>query len=183
MHFLSKILLFLVDKISEHNYRAVGSKNPEKSARLKANSLRNKCQAAMHSCGIQNESAEYINWSRDIETSDSYISALNYVKHLYQVNDQFQKDIQESTQLALVSLKNGRKENMSENSRNTAIDLEEGVEYPLKELAFFSVVGEIYERCEEYVLVYHRPWPVIERYFDGKYDNVSRPCLGFYVLE
>ena len=105
------------------------------------------------------------------------------MKHLYQVNDQFQKDIQGCTKLALVSLKNGRKENMSENSRNTAIDVEEGVEYPLKELAFFSVVGDIYERCEEYVLVYHRPWPILERYFDGKYDNVSRPCLGFYVLE
>ncbi|CAB3986629.1 annexin A6-like [Paramuricea clavata] len=102
-----KILLFLVDKISEHNYRAVGT--------------------------------EYVNWSRDVETSDSYTSALNYVKHLYQVNDQFQNDIQECTQLALVSLKNGREKNMSQSGRNTAIDLEEGVEYLLKELAFFSV--------------------------------------------
>ena len=183
MHFLSKILLFLPDKIFEHNYRAIRSRNPEKSARLNANRLRNKCQEAMHSCGIRNESTEYINWSRDIETSDSYISALNHVKHLYQVNDQFQNDIQGCTQLALVSLKNGREENMSENRRNTAIDLEEGIEYLLKELAFLSVVSEIYERCEEYVVVYHRPLPVIERYFDGKYDNVSRPCLGFYVLE
>jgi hypothetical protein len=108
------------------------------------------------------------------------------VKHLYQVNDQFQNDIQECTQLALVSVKlaNSREENMPESSRNTAaIDLEEGVEYLLKELAFFSVVSDMYERCEEYVLVYHRPWRVLERYFDGKYDNVSRPCLGFYVLE
>ncbi|CAB3977194.1 tRNA-dependent cyclodipeptide synthase [Paramuricea clavata] len=144
-----KILLFLVDKISEHNFRAVGSKNPERSARLKGNCLRNKCQEALHSCGIQNESAEYINWGRDVETSDSYTGALNYVKHLYQVNDQFRNEIQECTQLALVAVKlaNSREEKMSESSRNTAaIDLEEGVEYLLKELAFFSAVSDIYER-------------------------------------
>ena len=138
--YIFKILLFLADKISEHNHRAVGSKNPEKSARVKSNRLRNKCKEAMNSCGIQDESAEYINWDRDIERSPFYLDALNHVKHLYQANDQFQKDIQESTRLALVSLKNGREKSMPDKSEATEIDLEEGVKYPLKELAFFSVV-------------------------------------------
>ena len=175
-------MLFLVDKINEHNYRAVGSKNPEKSARVKANRLRNKCQEAIHSCGMQNESLEYINWIRDIESSTHYIDALKYVKHLYGINDQFQKDIKESTQLALVSMKHGREKSMPEGS-DAPIDLDEGVEYLLKELAFFSVIRDIYEGCEEFVLIYHRPWPLLEKYFDGGYDNVSKPSLGFYVFE
>ena len=176
-------MLFIPDKISEHNYRAVGSTEPERSARQEANCLRNKCQQAIHSCGIQNESVEYINWSRDVEESSSYISALQYVKNLYEVNDQFRIEIQESTKLALLSMKRGRERNVAESSKNSAIDLEEGVKYLLRELAFFSVVGDIYESCEKFVLVYHRRWSVLEKYFDGRYDNVPRPCLGFYVLE
>ena len=176
-------MLFLADKISEHNYRAVGSKNPEKSARVKSNRLRNKCKEAMNSCGIQDETAEYINWDRDIERSPFYLDALSYVKHLYQANDQFQKDIQESTRLALVSLKNGREKSMPDKSEATEIDLEEGVKYLLKELAFFSVVNHVYDHCEEFVFIYHQRWSVLEKYFDGEYDNISRPCLGFCVLE
>lgn len=183
MRFLFQILLFLADKISEHNFRAVGGKNPEKSVREKANSLRNKCKEAIRSCGIQNESAVYINWSDDVETSASYIDAVKYVTHLYGVNDQFRKDIQELARHALVSLKNGREKSMPDKSKNGEIDLEEGVQYPLKELAFFSVVSDIYESCEEFVLVYPRRCPVVERYFDGRYDNISRSCLGYYVAE
>ena len=170
------------DKISEHNYRAVGSKNPEKSARLQANCLRNKCKKAILSCGI--ERAEFIDWSHDVEISTSYTDAFNHVKHLYQVNNQFQKDVQESTQSALVSLKNKREKNMtSEMNENMAIDMAEGVQYLLKELAFLSVVSDIYENCEKFVFVYHRPWPVLEKFFDGGYDKISRTSLGLCVLE
>ena len=105
------------------------------------------------------------------------------MKYLYQANDQFQKDIKESTCSALVSLKNGREKSMPKDSEETEIDLEEGVKYPLKELAFFSVVDQIYKNCEEFVFIYHRRWSVLEKYFDGEYDSISRPCLGFCVLE
>ncbi|XP_028412176.1 uncharacterized protein LOC114534939 [Dendronephthya gigantea] len=177
-----KIMLILVDKINEHNCRAIGSKNPEKSARVKAKRLRNKCEEAIRSCEMQDDSVEYINWVRDVESSSHYVDALKYVKHLYEVNDQFQKDVKESTQLALVSMKHGRERSMPEGS-DAAIDLDEGVKYLLKELAFLSVICYIYEGCEEFVVVYHRPWPVLERYFDGGYDNICRPSLGFYVFQ
>ena len=175
-----------MDKISEHNYRAVGGRNPEKSARVKANRLRNKCEAAKQRCEIRDKSVEYINWKRDVETSSFYIDALDYVMHLYEVNEEFRKDIQESTQLALVSLKNGREKSMSsaESGESTKpIDLKEGVKYLLKELAFLSVVPHIYDACEEFVIVYHRKWPLLENFFNGEYDKVSRPFLGFYVVQ
>ena len=72
---------------------------------------------------------------------------------------------------------------MPDNSKNGEIDLEEGVKYTLKELAFLSVVGDIYESYEEFVFVYPRRCPILEEYFDGKYDNISRSCLGCYVVE
>jgi hypothetical protein len=153
----------LPDKISEHNYRAVGGRNPERSARVKSNRLRNKCKEAILSCGIQG--AEFVNWSDDIETSTAYIDALNYVRQLYEVNSQFQKDVQESTQISLVSLKNGREKTVLESGENAA------------------VVSDIYESCEKFVLVYHRPMPLFEKYFDGGYDSISRTSLGLYVLK
>ena len=143
---------------------------------MKSNRLRNKCKEATLSCGIQG--AEFVNWSDDIETSTAYIDALNYVRQLYEVNSQFQKDVQESTQISLVSLKNGREKTVLESGENAAVDLEEGVNYLLKELAFFSVVSDIYESCEKFVLVYHRPMPLFEKYFDGGYDSISRTSLG-----
>ena len=181
--FLFKILLFIADKIHEHNYRAVGSSNPEKSARVKANSVRNKCKEALTLCGLQAESVDFINWIRDVETSVSYINAFNHVNHLYHVNDEFHHDIDEATHFALTSLKKGREKTTPANRGNNAIDLEEGVKYPLKELAFFSVLADIYDNCEEYVFIYHRHWSVLERFFDGYYDNTPKPCMGFYVLD
>ena len=71
----------------------------------------------------------------------------------------------------------------SEMNENMAIDMAEGVQYLLKELAFLSVVSDIYETCETFVCVYHRPWPVLEKFLDGGYDKISRTSLGLYVLE
>ncbi len=95
--------------------------------------------------------------------------SLQYLKNLYEANDQFRNEIQESTKLALVSMKNGREKNMPKSSKNSAIDLEEGVKYQLKELHFsLCMVGDIYESCEEFVFVYHRRWSVLEKYFEGR---------------
>lgn len=128
--------MFIAGKISEHNYRAVGSKNPEKSARVNAKEIRRKCEEAIQSCGITNELVEYTNWSREVETSKSYIDALSYVKKLYEESYLFKTDVQESTRLALKSLYKSRVKNKPEKLENRVIDLEEGVQYCLKELAF-----------------------------------------------
>lgn len=138
----------------------------------------------MQLCGIQEELIQDVNWSRDVETSTSFISAVNHVKHLYEVNDEFRKDIQDSTYSALVTLKNNREKYMKEkNTQNTEIDLEEGVQYAFKELAFLSVISDIYEGCEEVVEVYPKRWSVREKYLDGIYDGIPRSGVGFYLLE
>ena len=52
-----------------------------------------------------------------------------------------------------------------------------------KELAFFLEVPNIYTDCNNFVFVYHRPWPVLERFFGGFYNGVEKPSLGFVVFE
>ena len=182
-----QVLLFIPDKISEHNYRAVGSKNPEKSARVKANRLRNKCNEAIQTSGLCHATHNFIRWMEDVESCHEYHKALGDIQELYETNDEFRVDIRDSTEAALSCLKNGRikggpsKEN--EIAEENAVDLKEGVLYLLKELAFFVAVPSIYEDCDEFVFVYHRSWPVLERYFGGGYDGIEKPSLGFVVYE
>jgi len=64
-----------------------------------------------------------------------------------------------------------------------AVDLDKGVLYLGKELVFLVAVPRIYKNCKEFVFVYHRSWPVLERYFNGCYDGIEKPSLGFVVFE
>lgn len=183
-----KVFLFIPDKISEHNYRAVGSKNPERSARIKCNRLRNKCNEAIQSSGLRDVSHSFIRWTEEVESCHEYKKALENIKNLYEVNDDFHNDVRQSTVVALRCLKNGREKGGSDEENKSAeadsnVDLDEGVQYLLKELAFFLAVPNIYKDCNNFVFVYHRPWPVLERFFGGFYDGVEKPSLGFVVFE
>ena len=62
-------------------------------------------------------------------------------------------------------------------------DIEEGAKYVLKEFAFLLSLSNIYERYERFVYVYHRSWPVLEKYLGGHYDNEVKSSLGFVIFE
>ena len=179
--FSLQVLLFLPQILSEHNYRAVGSKNPERSAREKANSLRNKCKEAIQGTALQDTSLNYVDVTTEVERSEEYEKAFNTVKNLYEMNDKFRTDIRESSKTVLRGFKSGRKRGGGDDDE--MFDLDEGVKYLLKELAILTVVPRIWKDCsEEFVLVYHRPWPVLERFFDGNYDGIPKSYLGFVVF-
>ena len=118
-----------------------------------------------------------------MESCHEYDKALADIKDLYEANDEFRTDIRESTEVALRCLRNGREKGGCSKEKETtdavAVDLNEGVLYPLKELAFLVAVPSIYKNCKEFVFVYHRPWPVVEKYFNGCYDGTEKPSLGF----
>ena len=121
-----------------------------------------------------------------MESCHEYDKALADIKDLYEANDEFRTDIRESTEEALRCLRNGREKGASNKENETtdadAVNLNEGVLYLLKELAFFVAVPSIYKSCNEFVFVYHRSWPVLEKYFNGCYDGIEKPSLGFVVL-
>lgn len=122
-----------------------------------------------------------------MESCHEYDKALVDIKDLYKANDEFRNDIRESTEAALRCLRNGREkggcDKENEITEGDAVDLNEGVLYLLKELSFLVAVPSIYKNCEEFVVVYHRSWPVLERYFNGCYDGIEKPSLGFVVFE
>ena len=169
--------MFIPDIISEHNYRAVGSNNPEKSARVKANRLRNKIKALFQSKQIDADMFSYVDWKADVETCPQYQDTLDEVRTLYKTNHKFHTDVFETTQMALESMVAGRGQHQTQN-----IDTEEGVNYLIKELAFFASLPEIFTKFSSYTFVYHAEWPVLTKFLAGMYDGITRPCLNFFIL-
>ena len=145
---------------------------------MKANRVRNKCNETIRLCNGQGR-FQFVNWSENVEVSGPYIDAFTGMNRLYEENHSFQKDVMESSNIALHSLKKNRQKSSMENGFN----IEEGVNYSLKELAFLSVVNNIYHCSESVFVVYHKRWPVLEKYCDGGYDNISKPFLGFHVMK
>ena len=116
-----------------------------------------------------------------MESCHGYNKALENIKNLYEVNDDFQNDVRQSTVVA--DERGGSDDENKSAEADSNVDLDEGVQYLLKELAFFLAVPNIYKDCNNFVFVYHRPWPVLERFFGGFYDGVEKPSLGFVVFE
>ena len=154
---------------------------------MKANRLQNKCNEAIQSSGLCHATYSFVRWTEDVESCHEYHKALADIQDMYEVNDEFRSDVNESTEAALRSIQISREKggfnDESEMAEESAVDLKEGVLYLLKELAFFVAVPGIYENFNEYVYLYHRPWPVLQKYFDGGYDGVVKPYLGFVVFE
>lgn len=154
---------------------------------MKANRLRNKCHEAIGTNGRGEAPFRYIKWMEEVETCQKYHEAYKEIQELYQRNEEFQADIKQSTEMALRCLKKGREKaeesHNKENEDAVTFDLEEGVKYLLKEVAFLEVVPSIYESCQEFVFVYHRSWPVLEKYMNGYYDNIPKLSLGFVVYQ
>ena len=144
------------------------------------------CKKAIETTSSLDTTYKFVSWIEEVEICPKYTEALQYVENLYQANSELRADIHEITSEALQRLKdrcerNGSKTEIEKEERR--IDLEEGVQYVLKELAFFASVPSIYDGCSEWVLVYHRNWPLLEKFFGGYYDGVARPSFGFFVLE
>ena len=122
-----------------------------------------------------------------MESCHEYDKALADIKDLYEANNEFRTDIRESTEVALRCLRNSREKGGCSKENETtdavAVDLNEGVLYVLKAFAFLVAVPTIYKNCKEFVVVYNRPWPLVEKYFNGCYDGIEKPSLGFVVFE
>lgn len=178
----NEVKMFLPDVIGQHNYRAVGSANPERSSRVKANRLRNKVKSVMSANNLSNGKFKYVDWVKDIESMPKYEESLVYIRELYATNENLREDVRETTEVALNCMAKGRTKGESD-STSVEIDIEEGAQYLLKELAFFLCLQSAYDNYEEFVMIYHRDWPVLENFFHGHYDGIRRRYMGYMALD
>ena len=73
-------------------------------------------------------------------------------------------------------------DNKESEEEGEAFDVIEGAQYLLKELAFFLAMSSVYKDFQEFIFIYHRPWPVLEKLFNGHYDGVCRDFMGFIIF-
>ena len=108
--------LFITDVIGEHNYRAVGSSNPERASRVKGNRLRNKVKSLLKvSPSLCPSELSYVEWRKDVGTCSEYTQKLDYVMTLFNTHAQFRQEVMEVTSTALQSLCEGRRGGAKEN--------------------------------------------------------------------
>ena len=59
--------------------------------------------------------------------------------------------------------------------------VQEGVFYLLKELAFIISSKEIFG-TNKIAVIYHRSWPVYEKFVNGEYDGEAKKGLGLAII-
>ena len=59
--------------------------------------------------------------------------------------------------------------------------VQEGVYYLLKELAFIISSKEIFG-TNKIAVIYHRSWPVYEKFVNGDYDGEAKEGLGLAII-
>ncbi len=150
---------------------------PENRARNKAipkgNNLKNRSLRMAQEMGIADK-VRIIDWENEIEPSEAYHQIYASVRSLYDTNPEFSKAVDQTT--ATVLEVSGREIPNLEAATKVA------VHYLLSEIAFLEFAPAFFA-AEQVVYVYHRNWPVYERYVAGLYDGVPKPHLEFLLLE
>ena len=97
-------------------------------------------------------------------------------------NEDLRSEIRRATEVALRSLKNNREGRKNENEpSDSTLNLEEGVKYVVKELAFFLAKPNIHEDFQEVGISSSRP--LVEKFMGGCYHGIVRPSLGVVVFD
>lgn len=157
-----EVFIWIPDKPAIHTYRALGypPNQCEAKARQKGNTLRNHCLA--HS----EETVKMLSWERDIDPLPSYQKALQHLYLLYNHHVEFKHAVQEETRGVLEKYPH-------KSVTFTSASLDEGACYLLKEFAFLDI-SPILSPLRPLALVYHRRWPLFERFISGHFDQKVR---------
>ena len=120
------------------------------------------------------EQVRVIDWKNEIENDARYLKKYTVVTELYNSNLKFRESANDATREVL------------EYSEREITNLEEAVvvavHYLLSEIAFMEYMPE-YLDTEKVTYIYHRNWPVYEKYIAGEFDSFPRPYLGFEIIK
>ncbi len=174
----SQIYIFVPDVPATHTFKALGYTLPEsqKKARLYGNNFKNHAARALETLdleGYKTTHASIIDWNSDIEQNEQYQKQLQYVRKLYETNQEFRDDTRSETARVIEGYKHRPQVATQE-------ALDEGAQYILKELAFFLAAESIL-KTKQITLLYHNRWPVFEKFFSGHYDYLQRE-IGLLIV-
>jgi cyclo(L-tyrosyl-L-tyrosyl) synthase len=166
--------VFIPDVPAIATYMALGY--PENIARGKkaipqGNNLKNRVKTSITTKGLPSEKIRVFNWKEEIEGNEIYEKYFTKVKELYVNNTSFKQDINEATNEVL-------KDNPFKKKEIILSDIETGTHYILSEFAFMLFMPS-YLNQNLVSYVYHKPWPVFEKFIKGEYDGEIKDKIVF----
>lgn len=168
----SSMKLFITDVPARHTFRALGDDETRAAAkaRLRGNALRNICGPLIADLAL---AGSILNWNDSVAPIESYRSSLSHLKQLYTTNQDF---FLNCNQTAAEVIAPKLKDNLDLVSQ-TAI----AAQYIIEELAYLDSASQIHG-ISEYAYVYHRPWPILEKFVAGDFDGTKRDEIGFVMI-
>ncbi|XP_067018790.1 uncharacterized protein [Acropora muricata] len=170
-----RVIVVIPQQPAEHTYRALGSKDAVKRAKKNSSQLKSHCKRAIDKAFSSDQMAgEFymLDWTREVDTHEAYVAALNFIVKFYKSNSNFRRDVARSTAKVLESSDSELEEDES---------VQEGVYYLLKELAFIISSKEMFG-TNKIAVIYHRSWPVYEKFVNGDYDGEAKEGLGLAII-
>lgn len=171
----SEIYLLVMDKPSEHNYRALGYSEGQIIQNIKRKSAKifRALEGALEQADYPVDRFHFVSWD-SIRMANAYQTARSALESQYANNETFRKDVRSAVSAYLSSKLKGAA--MSEEKHASAD------QYLLEELAFLTCSQQLLGR-NELAYLYHREWPIFELLITGKYDKSLSSNLGFVELK
>lgn len=164
--------IFIADASARHTFQALGYSTSDavRKARLRGNNLRNKCEHAMRTLGI--DSSTFVDWTK-VVGSQAYRKHLETLAVLFSFNSAFRRDAEAATRSVLE-----KRSDLSEHAGSIEI----GVRFLLEELAFLLASPEIYGE-REVTYLYHQEWPVFQSLIRGEYEGTAPHPIWYHRFE
>ncbi len=171
------VAVMIADIPAISTYIALGY--PENRARRdkalpQGNLLKNRTERAAIQLGYTKEQVRIIDWEDEVENNESYKKSYSHIRGLYESNELFQQDANETTKGVIL----GSKKEIHDVSAATKI----AVHYLLSEFAFLNFAST-FLKTEKVIYIYHKNWPVYENYIAGKYDDNPKNSIDFLLME
>jgi len=170
-----RTVVFVADIPAISTYEALGYdyKKARNKAVLKGNNLKNRTRNMMKELRFDDDVVRIIDWDADVASSAEYRKSEDAINLMYKDVPSFREAVQDAT--------HGVLQNTKSDAIVTPELFEKGTHYLLSELAFLEFAPS-FLGVEGITYVYHRPWPVYERFIAGEFDGKKREQLGFLLL-
>ncbi len=158
-----EVVVVVPDTIVQHTYRALGVPEAEviAKARTQANNLKNRCNRAIELARQHHPTARIrlLDWASEVEADPHHAEDVAQIRRLYAEHPGFRAEVRQKGFEVLVSKRSDRPP--------TEAEVEEGVQYLLKEFAFMRRARAHFGR--DLVIPYHQDFRLGQGINDGTY--------------
>jgi len=171
-----RVAILIADIPAISTYEALGypCNKARSKAVLKGNNLKNRTRRIQKELGISLNKIRIIDWENEIDDDVKYKESYKQITELYKENKDFRHEVERTT----LDVLEGSGKNISDMDKA----VETGIHYLLSELAFLEVAANFLD-SKSVTYIYHKNWPIYEKYISGVFDGNKKPHLEFLLLK